>query len=81
MRIELNIANTENLMGMSKQDLNEITEILEALVASGGLTGVRGGQTIIHFDADGIFQKVELKYFPWVRRSKKIDTPHTSRYN
>lgn len=74
MEIKLNIRNTENLESMSANDLLEIKEILEALVTSGGLTGVRGGQTIIHFDADGVFQKVELKYFPWVRRSKKIDT-------
>ena len=74
MEIKLNIKNTENLSNLSASDLHEVHEILEALVTSGGLTGVKGGQTIIHFDADGIFQKVELKYFPWVRRSKKFDS-------
>jgi hypothetical protein len=69
MEIKLNITNTENLTNMSTSDLAEMKQILEALVATGGLTGVKGGQTIIHFDGDGVFQKIELKYFPWVRKS------------
>ena len=73
MEIKLNIKNTENLVNMDANDIGEMKEILEALISSGGLTGVKGGQTIIHFDADGVFQKVELKYFPWVRKSKKFD--------
>ena len=57
------------------QDINEedtfrIQEILVALLASGGLSGVKGGQTIIHFDGEGIFQGIELKYWPWRRRAK-----------
>lgn len=50
------------------EDAVKITEIFEALVKSGGLTGVKGGQTAIHFDPSGIFQKIELRYFPWQRR-------------
>jgi hypothetical protein len=73
MEIKLSIKNSENLATLSQSDLREIEEILTALVSSGGLTGVKGGQTIIHFDAEGVFQKVELKYFPWVRRSVKFD--------
>jgi hypothetical protein len=73
MEIKLTIKNTENLVGLSQSNIQEMQEILTALVTSGGLTGVKGGQTIIHFDAEGIFQKVELKYFPWVRKSKKFD--------
>ncbi len=73
MEIKLNITNTENVSRLSSYQIGEITDILEALVTSGGLTGVKGGQTIIHFDAEGMFQKIELKYFPWVRRSKKFD--------
>lgn len=48
-------------------------EIFNALVVSGGLSGVKGGKTVIHFDADGIFQGIALDYWPW-RRRKKIDT-------
>lgn len=56
---------------MSTSDVEEMKQILEALVATGGLTGVKGGQTIIHFDSMGVFQKIELKYFPWVRKSER----------
>lgn len=68
-KIELTI-NTENTGQIGQKELAKFQEIVDALIRSGGLTGVRGGQTILHFDADGIFQKVELKYFPWIRRAK-----------
>jgi hypothetical protein len=68
MKIELEITNTENLGTMTTSDRLQMQMILEALISTGALTGVKGGQTIIHFDANGVFQKVELKYFPWVRR-------------
>lgn len=73
MEIKLNIKNTENLTNMTQSDIEEMKAILEALVATGGLTGVKGGQTIIHFDAFGVFQKIELKYFPWVRKAERKD--------
>lgn len=66
MKLELNIQNTEN---MGNFDRAKVEEIFTALITSGGLTGVKGGQTIIHFDGDGVFQKIELKYFPWIRRA------------
>lgn len=81
MEIKLNIKNTENLANLTQSDIEEMKAILEALVATGGLTGVKGGQTIIHFDAFGVFQKIELKYFPWVRKSKNVDTRSDARYN
>jgi len=68
MILQLDIKNTEN---MGAPDKKRIEEIFSALLASGGITGVKGGQTIIHFDGDGIFQKIELKYFPWMRRTQK----------
>lgn len=73
MEIRLFIKNTENLDSMTSSDLNEMKQIIEALIVTGGLTGVKGGQTIIHFDAFGVFQKIELKYFPWVRKSTKTE--------
>ena len=73
MEIKLQITNTENLESLKSSDLKQMEDIVEALIVTGGLTGVKGGQTIIHFDGEGVFQKVELKYFPWVRRSKKFD--------
>jgi len=69
MKIELTIKNTENVGGITESKRVEIEEIVTALITSGGLTGVKGGQTIIHFDGDGVFQKIELKYFPWMRRA------------
>lgn len=47
-------------------------EIFTALVMSGGLTGVKGGKTIIHFDADGVFQGIALDYWPWRKRKKSV---------
>lgn len=68
MKFEIEIHNTENIDSLSDNQIEDIQDIFNALVASGGLTGVKGGQTILHFDGDGIFQKIELKYFPWSRR-------------
>lgn len=52
------------------EELERYTEIFTALISSGGLTGVKGGQTIIHFDADGSFMGIQLSYWPWRRRKK-----------
>lgn len=56
--------------GIDEEQVLRAQEILIALVASGGLWGVKGGKTILHFDADGLFQGVELQYWPWRRRSE-----------
>jgi len=68
MKFEIDIKNTENIENLSQSDLLKIVNIVEALVTTGGLTGVKGGQTIIHFDALGEFQKIQVSYFPWVNR-------------
>lgn len=65
MQIILNIKNTENVGTVDKE---RFEEIFNALITSGGLTGVRGGKTIIHFDADGNFMAVQLDYYPYRRR-------------
>ena len=52
------------------EDAERIGEIVSALVNSGGLTGVKGGKTIIHFDAEGTFQGIELDYWPYRRRKQ-----------
>jgi hypothetical protein len=51
-----------------ERELASIKEIFSALVKSGGLTGVKGGTTILHFDAEGMFMGVQLSYWPWRRR-------------
>ena len=50
------------------EQIDKATEIFTALIKSGGLWGVKGGKTIIHFDGDGLFQGIELDYWPWRRR-------------
>jgi len=67
MKIELNIRNAENI-NFTPERLMVYQEVIEALVSSGGLDGVKGGQTIIHFDATGQFQGVQLSYWPYRRR-------------
>lgn len=57
-----------NLTGGDQEQVQKYREIFEALIASGGLSGVKGGQTIIHFDAEGQFMGVQLSYWPWRRR-------------
>lgn len=64
------IRNTENIEGLDETGLHKISEVIQALVTSGGLTGVKGGKTIIHFDAEGLFQGIELDYWPWRRRKQ-----------
>lgn len=68
MKLELTIQNNENVGMITDDKKKEIEQIISALLTSGGLTGVKGGKTIIHFDGDGVFQKVQLDYFPWSRR-------------
>lgn len=48
--------------------IDQARQVFNALVSCGALTGVRGGKAIIHFDAEGIFQGIELDYWPFRRR-------------
>lgn len=72
MILEITLKNTENVGNLTSTQKLAIQEIVEALVTSGGLTGVRGGKTIIHFDADANFQGIELAYWPWRKRKKIV---------
>lgn len=65
MKLELDIKNTENVGQLDIIQKQKIADIIEALITSGGLTGVKGGQTIIHFDDKGNFRGVQLSYWPW----------------
>lgn len=67
-KLTLNITNTENVGNLSPEQVRNIEEIVTALIISGGLTGVKGGKTMIHFDATGTFMGIELDYWPWRRR-------------
>lgn len=56
------------IKGYSPEDVERYTEIFYALMRSGGLSGVKGGKTVIHFDAEGTFMGVQLDYWPYRRR-------------
>ena len=58
------------IKGLTKEETLRYQEILHALIQCGGLSGVKGGRTIIHFDGEGIFQGIELDYWPFRRRKK-----------
>jgi hypothetical protein len=66
MKITLDIKNVENC---NLDRLAVYEEIITALITSGGLDGVKGGQTILHFDANSVFQGVQLTYWPYRRRN------------
>lgn len=68
MMITLEIKNTENFGSIDDTKRQRITEIVTALITSGGLTGVKGGQTIIHFDNAGEFRGVQLSYWPFLKK-------------
>lgn len=68
MKFEIEIRNAENVGQLSQETIRKFEEIFSALITSGGLTGVRGGKTVLHFDAEGNFQAVQLDYMPWRRR-------------
>lgn len=72
MKFEITINNTENIEGLNAIHIEKIKEIVNALVQSGGLTGVRGGKTIIHFDAESNFMGIELDYWPWRKRKTGV---------
>lgn len=54
----------------SQQEIDHMKEIFIALIKSGGLFGVKGGKTVIHFDSVGTFMSVQLDYYPWRRRKE-----------
>uniref|UniRef100_A0A6H1ZSL3 Uncharacterized protein n=1 Tax=viral metagenome TaxID=1070528 RepID=A0A6H1ZSL3_9ZZZZ len=53
---------------LNVEEIIKYQEILVALVSCGGLSGVKSGQTIIHFDKEGVFKGVQLSYWPWRKR-------------
>lgn len=65
-KIEINL-NTE----LTVKEIEKVEEIFLALLKSGGLFGVKGGQTILHFDSNADFMGVQLSYWPW--KKKKLD--------
>lgn len=56
--------------GVDEATLNKYNEIFAALMQVGGLTGVKNGKTIIHFNHQGDFMGIQLDYWPYKRRKK-----------
>ena len=54
------------------EQIDKATEIFHALIKSGGLWGVKGGKTILHFDANAVFQGIELDYWPWRKKKETV---------
>jgi hypothetical protein len=60
-----------------QDQVDKAMEIFSALIKSGGLWGVRGGKTVLHFDSEGVFQAVSLDYYPW-RKRKNLNNDSTT---
>lgn len=54
----------------NEEEISKLHEIFNALVETGGLLGMKNGSTNIHFDDKGVFQGINLNYWPWKRRKK-----------
>ena len=54
----------------TQERIDKYVEIFTILIEKGALDGIKGGSAIIHFDSEGVFQGVELDYWPWRRRRK-----------
>lgn len=48
--------------------IDQAKQVFNALIATGALTGVKGGKAIIHYDGEGTFQAIQLDYMPWRKR-------------
>ena len=59
------------LKDYTPEEIQRFREIFNALITSGGLLGVKGGQTILHFGPEGEFMGVQLSYWPWRKRRDK----------
>ena len=70
-QITLQITNNENVGTLSTEQLKQIQDIMLDLVTSGSLSGVKGGQTIIHFDHIGKYMGIQISYWPRRRRKEE----------
>lgn len=56
---------------IDQNQIKRAEEIFTELIDSGGLWGVKGGQTIIHFNSVGEYMGIQLSYWP----KKRNKTP------
>ena len=57
-----------DIEGLTEAETIKYQEILAVLISSGALN-LKNGKAMLHFDADGTFQGVQLDY--WAFRRKK----------
>jgi len=62
------IFEIETKEDFTPKEVAQIDEIIHALLATGGLTGMKNGSTSIHFDKNGEFQAIKHEYCPWLKR-------------
>ncbi len=56
--------------GITEAEITKYQEILTILISSGAL-GLKNGKAVLHFDADGTFQGVQLDYWTFRRRKEQ----------
>lgn len=50
------------------EQIEQLRAIMQAMADVGAAWGVKGGKTIINFDAEGIFRAIGYDYLVWVKR-------------
>lgn len=53
------------LLDTNEEQITKYEKIFRILIDKGALDGVRGGKTIIHWDAVGKFRGISFDYFVW----------------
>lgn len=69
MKFTIELTNLENVGEIDEVTKRSFEHIFTALIQSGGLSGVKSGKTILHFDKFGTFRGIQLDYWPWEKRS------------
>ena len=59
------IIEIETEENFTPTEVEKINNIFHALIRTGGLLGMKNGNTGIHFDKNGEFQAVSLNYTAW----------------
>ena len=65
MRLYLDLETPEDI---GPAQIEKYKEIFQVLLDKGALDGVRGGSAVIHFDGQGVFQGLQLDYWPFRKR-------------
>jgi hypothetical protein len=69
MKFEITLTSLENTGPIDQEMRERFQKIFAALIQAGGLTGVKSGKTILHFDKFGDFRGVQLDYWPYEKRN------------